>query len=444
MNTAKLPAIGWRAGWLVTWLLWTAACAPAPVAAPAATTDAATDAQAALDAAAQAETEAVDTGAQAEGLADGTDDASRRRTLDSQVDDADALAEVKADIAPVPKTVVWVHHPQAAQMTLRGSVAPLSWTADFAPAQVTGTAARFDLPPANQPMQIKARRKDSWAIGANHVVQPEEQRHMHPFFDPKVANGRRENFTMPGPFGGTRTLRTWLPPGYDENTAAQYPLLLMMDGQNLFEDETASFGVSWKAAKAALAAYGEAKLGEVIIVGIDHAGAKRIHEYTPWPDQKVGQGGGGVAYAAWLQASVLPELTKRYRLLPEREARVLGGSSLGALISLYALVAQQQTWGGAVCMSGAWWWQNLKIKSWVTQNYDAKLPVRIWLDAGDVDDGLEATAAIKAALEALGIKGKALGYHVAPGANHSEAAWAARVHLPLQYFFDPGDRAKPF
>lgn len=357
--------------------------------------------------------------------------------------------DAAADLAPgdggPPPTTVFVHHPKAAVLTLRGDTVPLTWTGDLAPTAIEGNVARFELPTVGKAIQVKAFRQGAWAHFANHVVQPHEQRHMYPYFDVKSASPRREDFTLPGPKGGKRTLRAWLPPGYDENLQANYPLLLMMDGQNLFEDGTASFGVSWQLGGAAIAAMTAAKLGEVVIVGIDHAGVQRIDEYTPWPDQKKGQGGGGVQFVDWVQTTVLPDLAQRYRLKPGREARAIGGSSLGALISLYAAMAQPQTWGAAVCMSGAWWWQGKKMQTWVGQAYDPKLPLRIWLDAGDVDDGLEETQALRDALLALGIPTPlGLGYYVAKGANHSEAAWAKRAHLPLQFLFDPGNLEKPF
>lgn len=365
----------------------------------------------------------------------------------SQVQDVteDSLAVDTAPDVPAPKTVVTVHHPAAAELTLRGNTPPLSWEADLAPTQVTGTQARFELPVATGPIQVKALHKGQWALGANHLVQPAADRHLYPYFQPSGAGGRREDFQIGDQAGKSRTVRVFLPPGYDENTAAKYPLLLVMDGQNLFEDETASFGVSWQLKDAVLGQLGKAKLTEIVVVGVDHAGPKRIDEYTPWPDATEKQGGGGGPFVAWLQAKLLPELETRYRLLQGRQHRVLGGSSLGALISLYAVGSQPQTWGGAILMSGAWWWDGLHALTWYPAVYPQQGPVRLWLDAGDVSDGLKDTEKMRAMLLGLGLQEPAtLGYYVAKGAGHNEAAWAARVHLPLAWFFDPGDRVPPF
>jgi predicted alpha/beta superfamily hydrolase len=269
---------------------------------------------------------------------------------------------------------------------------------------------------------------------------------VYPFFDPSQAQGRREDYSLPGPFGGTRTLRTWLPPGYDENTAATYPLLLMHDGQNLFEDETASFGVSWQLDEAAQKSWSDAKLQEVVIVGVDHAGKTRIYEYTPWVDQEYGDGGGGATYVAWLNSTVVPDAQKRYRLQAGREGRVMGGSSLGGLISCYALFLSPETWSGGACLSGTWMWANYTFATWVVQHPPPKnLPVRVWLDAGTDNDELADTQQTKGVLMGLGLTPPdTLGYLEVQGGNHSETAWAARAHLVLQFFFDAKDRALAF
>lgn len=358
--------------------------------------------------------------------------------------DAEAGKDTAQPDAVQPPTTVWVHHPFAAEMALRGDTPPLSWDADLAPIEVLGDAARFVLPDKPGTIQIKAMRKGLWALGNNHVVQLHEQRHVYPYFDAKGASGRRENYELAGPSGTKRTLRTFLPPGYDENTLAKYPLLLMMDGQNLFEDETASFGVSWQLDEAVLKAMAAAQLGEIVVIGMDHAGAKRIYEYTPWLDKGQEDGGGGELFLQWVDKVVLPDSQKRYRLLDDRLQRAIGGSSLGALMSLYALETRPQTWGSAVCMSGAWWWDDLHIVSWVKQLW-SPLPVRVWLDAGTEKDGLKDTQLMQTTLTQLGLKEPAtLGFYIDQGANHSEQFWAKRVHLALEFLFNPGNLKAPF
>lgn len=353
------------------------------------------------------------------------------------------LAAVDAPPAPTP-TVVWLHHPAAAELTLRGDAPPLSWDVDTLPTEIQGTAARFVLE-GDGPWQVKALRKGAWALGNNHILTPHAQQHLYPYFAAKTGAQKREDYALPGPTGGQRTLRALLPPGYAENTLAHYPLLLMLDGQNLFEDETASFGVSWKLGEAVQASMAAAKLGEIVTIGVDHAGDKRIFEYTPWYDVTVKDGGGGEAFLLWVDQTVLPDAAVRYRLLDDRTQRTIGGSSLGALMALYGLASRPQTWGNAICMSGSWWWDGFHMAAWLPTVWNVALPVRVWLDAGTENDELPDTQAQKLVLTKLGLQEPTtLGFYVDKGASHSEAFWAKRVHLALQFLLDPGNLAKPF
>lgn len=384
--------------------------------------------------------------------------------VDGETPDA-ADAEVATDASPAgpdsvgpdagtPQTIIRVQHPKAASLQLRGDTAPLSWTSSMAPTSVNGTEARFVLPPASGPIQVKPVLQEGtgdpvWSIGANYLVQPAAERVIHPYFDPKHAAGRRENFEVkaigdPKATPGPRTVRVFLPPGYDENTLAHYPLLLMWDAQNVFEDATATFAVAWKAQDALMKSLAAGKLTEVVIAAVDHGGKARIHEYTPWADSKEG-GGGGENTMKWIDTTVLPELDQRYRLLPGRDNRIVGGSSLGGIMSLYAALTRPKTFGGGVCMSGAWWWADEQSLTFAKSELKAALPTRLWVDAGTVNDGLPLTQKLRDLLLSGGLKlDETLGYYEHQGADHSEGAWQKRVHLALEFFFDRGDRAPAF
>ena len=373
-------------------------------------------------------------------------------TEEDTVTDPDAPSETDAALAP--KTRIRILHPNLTGIALRGDTAPLSWDSDRLPDAIEGKAAIFDLPVAAAATRVKAVRlgvQVQWAIGSNFIVQPAATVDLYPYFLPGSAAASRDDFTIDGPTGagmkgGPRQVRVLLPPGYNENTLASYPLLLMHDGQNVFDDATATFGVAWKVQDAMISSMAAGKLTEIVIVAVDHGGAARIFEYTPWADSSFDPpGGGGETLLKWLDSAVLPELDKRYRLSSEQVDRVIGGSSLGGLLSCYALLTRPATWGGAMCMSGSWWWKDKTFEQWAPSKLPSKPPVRIWLDAGTVKDGLTEARSLRDKLLASGFKlGESIGFYEAQGANHSEGAWQARVHLPLRFFFDPGDREAPF
>ncbi len=357
--------------------------------------------------------------------------------------DAPGLPDAALDAAPA-KTTIWIHHPKPSTLQLRGSATPLTWSVDFAPQALTATAARFDVPAASGPFQVKPVASGAWSLGANFVVQLNQSRDIYPYFDSKLSAPRRDDFSLPGPNGAPRMVRVRLPAGYDENTVAKYPLLLMFDGQNVFDAQTATFGVAWELDEAIDLAMAEAKFQETVVVAVDHGGAKRIHEYTPWPDPEYA-GGGGKDHLAWIHDQVLPSLANKYRLQAGPQSHCIGGSSLGALMALYAVGAHPEQWRCAIAMSGAWWWSDLKIVPWLATAPGVAEHPRLWLDVGTVKDGLENTQAVRKKLLELGWQeGPTLGYLEVKGADHSEKAWAARAPLALQYLLDPHDRAKPF
>ncbi len=82
------------------------------------------------------------------------------------------------------------------------------------------------------------------------------------------------------------------PPGYSREEAARhpYPLLLLNDGQNLFDDRLSYSGFSWRAGEAAAQLIASGQVPPFLLAGIDHAGAQRSLEYLPY---KPGSGPGG-------------------------------------------------------------------------------------------------------------------------------------------------------
>src|SRR5207248_11162023 len=147
-----------------------------------------------------------------------------------------------------------------------------------------------------------------------------------------------------------RDLLIALPTGYQASTAA-YPVVYMQDGQNLF-DPAASFAGDW-GLRATLADLARKGL-EAIVVGIPHMGKRRPFEYSPFVDP-VNGGGGGERYLAFVVETVKPLVDRAFRTLPDRGHTVIAGSSLGGLISLYALFRYPDCFGAAGVLSPALW-----------------------------------------------------------------------------------------
>ena len=149
-------------------------------------------------------------------------------------------------------------------------------------------------------------------------------------------------------FGNTRSLRVWVPPGYDavENRDWHYPVFYLNDGQNLFDRATSYIGVEWEVDETAGRLIREQKIPPMIMVGIDNATRDRAREYIPYrtfnPPLMRPQ---GKRYPDFLINEVMPFLQQRYRIAGGPENTGLGGSSLGALISLYTVLDRPGSFG---------------------------------------------------------------------------------------------------
>src|SRR4029077_7307771 len=145
-----------------------------------------------------------------------------------------------------------------------------------------------------------------------------------------------------------RMLRVWLPPGYSrpENENRNYPVFYLNDGQNLFDPATAYIGVDWQVGVTATHLIGLGRIPPLIIVGIDNAQKDRAREYLPYrtihPPVMRPQ---GKLYPAFLMDEVMPFIFQRYRIVKGPENTGLGGSSLGAIISLYTAIARPGIFG---------------------------------------------------------------------------------------------------
>ena len=139
-----------------------------------------------------------------------------------------------------------------------------------------------------------------------------------------------------------RNLRIYLPETYDVDENMSYPVLYMHDGQNLFYDEDAFNGDSWKVKDTMEQLESEGFVNGVIVVGIDNNGKRRLEEYSPWKNsfeykdlRKDTIGGDGDKYGEFLVNTLKPYIDKEYRTVSGREHTAVAGSSAGGIISAY-------------------------------------------------------------------------------------------------------------
>lgn len=162
----------------------------------------------------------------------------------------------------------------------------------------------------------------------------------------------KRDFYYP-PTGGNRPLHIWLPEDYFDS-AERYPVMYFFDGHNLFFDEDATYGKSW-GLKTFLEGWGK----KLIVVGMEcsHEGDGRLSEYLPYPAEKdtyfdrfTPMGG---ATMEWILREVKPVIDAEYRTMPFRECTAIGGSSMGGIMALYAVVHDNEYFSKAACVSTA-------------------------------------------------------------------------------------------
>lgn len=159
------------------------------------------------------------------------------------------------------------------------------------------------------------------------------------------------SFSM-DPLDRERRIWLYLPPDYQTSGRA-YPVLYMHDGQNLFDDAT-SYAGEWGVDETLDSLHAAGDPG-VIVVGIDNGAELRSDEYSPWRNERLDAGGEGDAYVEFLAETLKPHIDSLYRTKPGPSDTGIMGSSMGGLISTYALFERPDVFRNVGVFSPAYW-----------------------------------------------------------------------------------------
>ncbi|HEB60662.1 MAG TPA: hypothetical protein ENJ06_02455 [Phycisphaeraceae bacterium] len=224
-----------------------------------------------------------------------------------------------------------------------------------------------------------------------------------------------------------RGVQVYLPPGYYEHPQARYPVLYMHDGQNCFR-EGGPFG-SWKAEQVADQLIADSQIEPIIIVAVDNS-PDRFAEYVPRfsRDHIVNDN-----YNLFLTGELKPWVDSHFRTLPDPAHTAILGSSLGGIASLIAGLDYSDTYGIVGAMSPSLW-----TGTTMRRLLRGELPgsVRLYLDAGDSNDGAEAVFFLRDELLRRGrVLNNDLAFELGCQQRHNEAAWHARLPRFLRFAF---------
>ncbi len=236
--------------------------------------------------------------------------------------------------------------------------------------------------------------------------------------------------TIPG-LDRPRTLRIYVPPGY-ANSGKSYPVLYMHDGQNLFDAATAYAG-EWGVDET-LDELARTQGLELIVVGIDNGGVKRMTELNPWDHTQFGQGEGRL-YMDFVVYVVKPLIDKTYRTLPGREHTGIMGSSMGGLISHYAVLQYPQVFGKAGIFSPAYWPGPAIYDMTRTKPPARDARLAITMGGREGHGAVPAYQRMVAQLQGQSHPADKLWTRLTPSAQHNEAAWRSDFGAAVQWLF---------
>ena len=282
---------------------------------------------------------------------------------------------------------------------------------------------------------------------------------------PVVSTGRLiRHADFSSAFVTPRHVDVWLPDGY--NGQEKYAVLYMHDGQMLYDPNASWNKQSWEIDSILGKMMAEGKVRKTIVVGVWNGGPTRHADYFPqkpfeslpkkFIDSLIESGNrpNGAklfaepvksdGYLKFLVEELKPFIDKTYSTHTDAANTFVMGSSMGGLISMYAICEYPQVFGGAACLSTHWpgifSMDNNPIPDAFVQYLDTHLPDRkthkIYFDYGTATlDSLYPPLQEKAdaVMKKHGWKKKQWITLAFPGADHSEKAWAARLDKPLGF-----------
>jgi enterochelin esterase-like enzyme len=240
----------------------------------------------------------------------------------------------------------------------------------------------------------------------------------------------------------------------------------MHDGQMLFDSSVTWNQQAWDVDDVIMALLHESRIRQVIVVGIWNGGETRHSDYFPMKPFGLLTGSqqdavmaaarpNGVSlfkgeainsdnYLRFLVTELKPFIDRTYSVNSGMEHTFVAGSSMGGLISLYAICEYPEVFGGAACMSTHWpgifTMEGNPVPdaffSYMSQHLPDPQTHSIYFDCGDQTlDALYPPLQAKAdaVMREKGFTGKSWQTRFFPGKDHSEKSWNERLHIPLTF-----------
>ena len=267
--------------------------------------------------------------------------------------------------------------------------------------------------------------------------------------------------SFPSDFVEPRPVDVWLPDGYEESDSP-YPVIYMHDGQFMFDRPTSPYASTWERTKGLI--YGgvfwnvdetmarliaKKQIRPTIVVSVwNLPNVKRRTEYMPLKPvtEEIGRLLAAESditreaitsdnYLRFLVSELKPFIDKTYLTKPDADNTLIMGSSMGGMISAYAVSEYPEVFGAAACLSTHWVLGEGAAVKWYKNNWPTAGNHRLYFDYGtkSIDAGYEPFQKMMDAVM------RQKGYRENEdwvtrrfeGASHRPKAWRERLHIPL-------------
>ena len=226
-----------------------------------------------------------------------------------------------------------------------------------------------------------------------------------------------------------RTAYLYLPESYNYEPYKRYPVLYMFDGHNVFFDSDDTYGKCW-----GMKEYMDYTNTQLIIAAVEcnHSPDNgRLREYSPYSfvDPKLGTiEGYGKRTMDWMVHTFKKDIDSRFRTLPDREHTFIAGSSMGGLMSLYAILEYNPYFSRAAALSPSIWFATDKLKNMIEY---AKLQpdTIVYMDYGsrELHHHVNMASQFASVTAQLLERNIMLESRIVPGGNHCEASWEKQI-----------------
>ena len=232
-----------------------------------------------------------------------------------------------------------------------------------------------------------------------------------------------------------RRAYVYVPEAWDDTEEQRYPVLYMFDGQNVFFDSDATYGKSW--GMADFAEYTELPMIVAAVESNRGANGERLSEYSPFTVREPGLGGyvvgRGRTTMEWLVGEFKPLIDAKFPTIPDREHTFVAGSSMGGLMSLYAVTEYNHVFSRAACLSPSIWFATDRLDRLLrTARMDEN--TSIYMDYGSNEMKFHPNmkkqfARVTARLLERDVH---LVSRIVPRGDHCEACWEKQIPLVVE------------